>query len=58
MKLPEVPISWMQAFLLIALLILTGMGFNHFVQAAIGIGVGYLFGVEKEKIKKLVIEKQ
>lgn len=52
-KIPEIPASWLQLVLIIALVILTFLGFNHFVQASIGVVIGYLFGKETEKLKEL-----
>ena len=53
MKLPEIPLSYMQITLILALVVLTFAGFNHFVQASIGCVVGFLFGKQTEHMKGL-----
>jgi hypothetical protein len=55
MELPSIPMSWLQLALLICLFTLTFAGFNHFVQASIGVIIGYLFGKEQEKIKQKLL---
>jgi hypothetical protein len=51
-ELPEIPSSYLQVVILIGMLILTYLGFNHFIQASLAAIIGYLFGREMEKKQK------
>jgi len=42
--LPEIPKTWLVAVIMTGLIILSFIGFNHWVQATLGLIVGYLLG--------------
>jgi hypothetical protein len=41
-----IPKSWLILVIMLGLLLLTYLGFNHFIQASLGLIVGYLVGKE------------
>jgi len=51
MKLPEIPHSWLIMGLLIALVILRGMGIDTFITGALSALSGYLLGVKLEQTR-------
>ena len=51
-KLPEIPVTWLVAFLFVTLIGLRYMNYDTWVTATISILIGYLTGVKLEQIRK------
>jgi hypothetical protein len=51
-ELPEIPNSWLIAFLLLGLLLLRCFDIDTWVTAALSMVIGYLTGIKLEQTRK------
>ena len=57
-KLPEIPVTWLIALLMVGLVALRAFGIDAWTTAALSIIIGYLTGVKQEQIRQAPIIKQ